>query len=836
MALPSGYQSNSDKRSVKIWQFLEIEGIPYAFGNFSGSSDLYMYHNSGNKFLGILPVMVKPGKGYQQKVDVMEGKSDVGQMMIELIDDDGQLGGRLGLGVGRDTDVGLLAHKINRSDTTIYFTTGSQYANYSSTSGSIMYCDLETISYASRSATMFTGCSRGRFSSTGSFHQSGSIFTPYPRHLGQRNAYIRYFISESNPSTTEVSSSARSLAADSIFRTVGYVAGVKNNKEGTGYVLDLASIEKRVGSFVGAERKRKIFDNGFKSTLTLGMPGVDNGELYYFEDDAPPPPAMGSTRGSWGDVAYNPDTGEMDDTFLVCEAKHVTRNEFKQATTGGLARYNFDRVPSRDYSFFVQVDEEIMVLEWDRGLRPAPRYSLLVLHRGVFNTKKQKHEKGAKVNEVFPLVASSTDSDSIEATQVVWHLPLPSNNPLDICQSILTSTGISGSNGPHDNLPRDWALGVESQYVDTDEISSTTKLNMGHINVGSIIREPVEPKTFLQKEFFSVLGLFPLMKLNGKYSIRKLMPPLPLSDVTMLGPYELLDNPAWDGNLSTCIGKVTYEYEQWMDGEYRTKVIGQSVDADVLYKGVYGEVNRQSTLLRDGTNDPGTEKVFIFPFGPYGAGRQFVIDQVNWFKTYFERPAPIVNVRTLFKSHKIDAGDLVSLTNNSIIDSRSGSMGLTSGSFVVTNKKINDETGVVDLELLQLGIFSGQFRNIAPSGYIASWDASVNQATLSTNDSLDNAVRGENDISYFTVGDVVVLATADLATISVEVTVTAVDTTNSILTLSGDPTGVVPVAGTIFLFAPYDSCTSEQKRKFAFMADQDRKLGTANDKAHKFVS
>ena len=876
MSLPLAYITASAGNNVRVWNWVEIEGYPWAYGNFACSSSAFMtdgiFSNrpySGSLY-GVKPWMIGAPVGFDQKVDFIEGTSTIASMQVEILDHSGTLTRDLGLAAGMTTGVLLLATG-SKYTATIGMISGAyiQVTSASLSSSAIhasssyptscsdyapFYIGKEAFTYQARNGTQFNGIRRGMFNSLSIEHPAGALITSQPRSLNQKIAKIYTFISSSAPTTHALRGQ---VSSDAITRMVGTVTNCERNKDGTGYVLKIDSIDRKINGFQGAsededaDRKRLIFSNRFRGTLIKGMPGATASGLRY-----------GDSPDDEIDAFHGPPVGRLSDKYLAVNPKDASITPFMHyvsASLGTLAGWNFDQ--GRGYVFFVKVDDEILMVKWmsndDFDANGWSTYSeadrrLKVLQRGCFGTSTgNQHDRGAEVVEVMPLVGrDNLSAGELLSTDSLYYLPTrfisgSSGHPINLALMLLTSTGkgtnFNNTNSAavnYDKAPKDWSLGVDHRWLDIAEIEATRDQKIGALSCAGIIQEPFELKSFLQKDIYQVLGMFPVTKLSGSYSMRRVEPYTPFDDYVSISDSDILLPAKWSSNIKSTIGKASFKFDIGLDGKSLNEEQLIDTDAIELYNGVYGEINRSSQLLREASDETVDRQrknnSAQLHFGDLATGGStWLQNQIGWFQSFFLIASPVIDIRCKFKHHVLEPGDHVFFSDVSIPNVQTGGIGVVSASCIVIGKKIDDKNGVVDLTLIQ-SVYADNYKRIAPSAKVTAWNDTTKVMTIAANTD-GFAKTGDADINWFKAGDVVGVALNDLSSISTAIAITSVDTALNTITFPSTPS-ITPVSGShTLVFYQYDSAVARQTSNFAYLARNDGKLGATNTDGDTFI-
>ena len=812
-------------RCLDLWHWIEIAGLPRGYGNFTATSALFSGRALADQRLLVKPWSVSVPSGFDQRVNVLDGSSTIGQLETEILDPQGILAGELGLGVARSDLWLVLQDALSATETTSLTVldapaTAEEIAAYP-TGGGVIYIGAETIAYASRIGAGFLTLTRGLYGSTPTAHGQLSPVTPYARSLNQRNAQIYYVLDDQGPPATPADDAAK------VTRLTGIVAASSQGANQGSFRLTLEDATRKVSGWVGVNRKRKIFANPWRCKLTASMPHPSRVGSWPGEDDADVTTETVTSPGG------NEVTLIRDNFIEVDGGLGLNAQRFNLA--GSLAQWNTDANGKSDYYWFVRIENEILLLKRaDNGTTGADGNRVDVWKRGLFGTVAAKHETGSDVVEVMPVMYSADtagDNDPLE------FLPWISDNPIDIALQLITSTG-TGTNGAYDTLPAAWGMGVPVAYLDLVEIERTRDLYLPGVRGQTIIVEDggFDLREWLQREVFRPFGCFPLTKLGGLYSIRSFGFPTPLElagSVISWGHNKLVEAPSWDSNADAVIGEVKYDFNHNpLTGKYTQTERLVFAETSELYSGVYGEQAIPSTLLRDGTAREAYRNAFVMPLSPLGNGRAWAQSRIAWWGAWFSRPPPVWSAKTSWEQIGAEPGDYVLLTFSGGPDIATGSLGVTDAVCTISQKRPNDEQGYIEWELLQLGAVADGVRNISPSGLVTAWDAGNKLVTI---DGQEFADAGQTStawggVALWAVGYAVRFASADLDSYSASTTITAVN--GNTFTLAAVPGGHAISVGDILVFGDYDSQSAEQKARFASLADDQRTLGAAADPSH----
>jgi hypothetical protein len=214
------YATAIDQRRAPLWWWIEIEGLPYALGNFAAPVEAFAGRARPEQFDAILPWATKPPRGFDQEVDVLAGSASVGQMDFEFLDRGGRdglpsLASLLGLAMAGTVEPLELAASVYEG-LGFWPVSGVGLTEWPLTATA--YCGKETVAVyrGEDGSAILHPTVRGLYRSIVAAHGEGSIVTSRPRTLGQRKVWVWYWVGEL-PGDRSV------VVADASLRFVGTV-------------------------------------------------------------------------------------------------------------------------------------------------------------------------------------------------------------------------------------------------------------------------------------------------------------------------------------------------------------------------------------------------------------------------------------------------------------------------------------------------------------------------------------------------------------------------------------------------------------------------------------
>jgi hypothetical protein len=920
MALPQNYLTQSMSTNPRVWWWLEVSGLPYAYGNFSGSSTLFAQRSFINaRHLGVKPLMIDTPRGFSQQIDPISAESSLSSVNIKLLDhdaksnQDSQLTKAFGLSHNRtflntqtagkaigasfyyNNSSGSVTNEVRSSDTlnanyvtpntpivpsyasyvaALTFSSSHDTTNLFPATNGVVYVSNEGLSYTSRIVeqrsqgyqTTFVICKRAFYTNylnvptgslaaeplysyqqetlfpgaSGSWYVSASTyfkgpFNPFARNIyantmgyqsiqtiGSRLCTLYSYLSSSQPTTSA------ELTSGSIIRHRGFISSIQQLEGGVGYDLKIDSVDRKIAGFIGKDKTKKIFSNQIKTKLRYGI-AYSDGKLSEFDDETDEDKIKPLTIFSPAGMLQP--HSKYNTSVLVVEKSTISAILDNPITNNGLAALNKTRYNKK--VFFVRIDKEIFAVEYgfSAGTAEAPFTNLLlgpgntvlyILKRGCFGTRVSMHEIGAEVAEVMPLVGTLNGTFISNAEdERVW-LPLMKTDPASMMLNILTSTGNRNTNGSYDTFPEDWSISIPQTWIDIAEIETNIRRYLP-TGVASIIDQPFEVLGWIREQVSKPFRLFPVNKLNGLFTLRLLESPNSrTTNIKNINHDDLIDTPRWDANLGSSIGEVAVEFNKQPDNKYGIKNVLLNVDTKTLYDGAYGSISMTSDLLRDQPNWD-NESTYRFQSDSLAAGSQHISDLFSWYQAWWTVPRPIIDLKLKYEHHTVEPGDYLWLSS-SIIPNEQGTLGVVSGTMFVISKKIDSTKGYVDLSCIDMQNTSN-VRCIAPSIIILS-ASNLGSSGYRVYSHITSAscspLSEEDDCSFFSVGDKVKIWRANLDLSSSLVHVTTVSSRS--INISGSFGTLIPSAGCVVMYAPYEQSVSAQQSMYAYMANEQLQL------------
>jgi hypothetical protein len=801
MTIPAAFSTALGRRSNEAIWWIEIAGIPYAFGTRTKSSSFWtqsatVLDADGNaipareeyeQFAGMKPWLGTDDKGIfdpqlsPQSVDYFEGRVNIGTARLVVVDVDGSLAGYTGT---RRQDGWLrLQEDTGPDDDTIVLSGAPANPGL----GAVLHIAREAVKYTGRSTTTvtndtMTGCVRGFYRSLRRSHGGvtttgkGAVAATYPRGLEGRRCWLYYGLDCDDART------ALCLFA-------GYVRSTAWQNGARELVLAMDDGQGLLAKSVFTDLADTFATP--KSTATPKFGGLVN---------APP---------------YGQSLVLFDGTY----------------SGGDLETVNI--LGPNDSILAIKADASIP-LEFI-GLNPGDLPAFTVLGAVLAKADVEFTQLPAKACIVIaPYDVAGTRFGA-------------GNHPLQVALQIITSTG-EGNNGSYDTLPADWGCGLDGDQVDVDAFEQLIHDTPGLL-ISLVVIEAEAAREFIVRECLKPFGFYLRPTVDGRISVGQLATPptVAISSVETITDEDLavdeqgqviqLDGPvqsvadvvggvSWSDSPALINGEIVFSPETIV------RIVEDVTDPMELENTKIVEV-KAAGLQGDRVGQPGA-------WGNDGGTDGSVVRAafVAMCQSRFGKPPSVLTVAVKIMKmlttagRSLSVGDFVSVTLANVPDIFTGGRGITDAIHEITSRRWNVAEGTIVFELARTGIGNVATRYIAPAADVFSWD-SVGKVLTVLENSFSPSGKADTDAfrhGIVGVGDVVRIYTADLGTRSDPVTVTGSSATT--LTLSGTPGSHTPAAGDVVLLDDYDGGTSGMRAASAYRSDSAEGLGSGNDTTH----
>ena len=202
----------------------------------------------------------------------------------------------------------------------------------------------------------------------------------------------------------------------------------------------------------------------------------------------------------------------------------------------------------------------------------------------------------------------------------------------------------------------------------------------------------------------------------------------------------------------------------------------------------------------------------------------------------FNDPIPQISVVALRTRTDVELGDLVKLTHAKVFKATGGSRGISGELCLCIERALNLATNQLFLKLLYVGAIYTRQGQIAPAGVVSA--SSGNNIDLYEN--IDDSSLGfqsglisdkQYDVDTFSAGDLI--QHCDSTGVAIQILKIASKSGSARLVCTSTPSPT-PVDGDVIRLAPYDTATTDAKSRFAWLADANGSLGTANDAGKEY--
>lgn len=784
MPVPSAFSTALATSTANVSRYwVEIEGIPYAFGTFSATSSFFASRSTSQQFEGVKPLMLRQNGETllpaiaSQEIDHIEGRCEMGAADILLAATDDYL---LSLTPTRRTDgLAYISTAITSSAASI--TLSGSYTGMP-TSSSPFYLPRETV-LATRSGATLTVSRRGAYRSqarpfTGgevSAGYNGELVTDYPRALHSRRVWL-YWSLDGDDATDGV------LLFSGVVREVEWQAG--------GTVLALGCDDWQ-GSLA-----RPIF--------------TDLGSDPKIEEDAT---ITWIERSATGGVGF---TTGIDLSGLSDGDVFGLRGLSKNEPTAFL----LTRDSTRDLTF--------------NGVPIAGAYGVR-LQSMLIAPKDAQFSPASALAYKFNVLANCTaTNDTSRFTGGGGNYP--AMHPLVVLLHILTSTGEAGANGDFDTLPKSWGLAIPEGDVDTASFFRLIR-QTPHFEAQLLIPEPVaNAREWIVANLLKPFGFYLRPELGSVVSVGSVYAPTPneVSAAVAITTDDLAREP--DGRIRLPEGPMLRP-----DLMVSTIVARHSPAlVDDKFEPQRTQVFRMAAALSDLEDYPNARRIELdlmsfhdrrTPGGLTGFVVRYPLTAhvealLTAYADRFLTPPTVIRVTVPITKITIDVGDIVALTLDNLPSPFAASRGISARYVEVLQKSVDLVTNTVTLELgLTLDrILRARF--IAPAASITAWNAGTLTLTVNASDFTEGT---GNDTDAFTALDAVKIMSADFSTEKHASTIASKTGTTVVLAGAG---AYAYAAGDVLILDDYAAATAAQKAASIYAASGSDLLLGGSDSPH----
>jgi len=708
MTLPTQFTDtirNKDHFTVNRW--LEIEGLPNAFGSWSKDAGWFTARTALLRFLTIKPYFEGTPDSFDAQLDVLDGMAKVmGQTEFAIVDVEGEQ--TLWAGAWDNTYTREMDGVITAASVTIKYTGVAADTTAFPLGGGTIYIGNETITYTAHNTGTkeFTGCTRGKYRSKAQAWVAGSIISHKPYAMyGRRVWYYQCVQAVGGTAPTD---------ADKVLRFSGTVENLTLDEDLTTYKLTCLSLEKELTRDIFRDL-RTIRDDGNR-----GIVGTD-----YTKAGIRFPGDPGATLPSTCDRLYGGDITQLDE--------------------GGTSHF----VNGAYYMF--RVDKELIMFQSALTTLPS---SLKMVARALMGTPPEEHREGFQMQEVAFCARYVGSSVLWEHAQTKFTSApntvsqAAGDHPLIALLCILLSTG-NGTNYDggrnYDVLPASWGLGIPYDRIDVQGIMALAN-ETPDLVLNGYWDKPVKFTEFA-KQCLAPFGFYGVTLIGDLWTVRRLQPPLPDQTTRDIDNTAIISKSklGWDANLLGLVQEVEFYYNR--DVQFG-KWTSHSVFINGLGKAYAQGRGRRLTyelpqLYSKGpTPIPGRP-----PLGGTPNVELVLAERLEFFKQGFTLPPPIINLRLRYDWLDIEPGDLVHLSQANIPRIQDGLRGVSLQTMRVLRKTVNEASKTVEVTLQDCGFGVGDFGYVCPALQVMdiSYDPTMLVQTNAFTDAIHATGVAQND-------------------------------------------------------------------------------------------
>jgi hypothetical protein len=384
-------------------------------------------------------------------------------------------------------------------------------------------------------------------------------------------------------------------------------------------------------------------------------------------------------------------------------------------------------------------------------------------------------------------------AEPVEVRQV-W---LDERSAYDIWSRLLLSTGTADYNHALDDYPRHMGASVPYTLLDLDSLQRWRRLTY------TLLIDKPTPLIELLEKWLQFTGCY-LVFDGGRFVVKSMGAIGPAATTvcafTESNKAQPDDSPTVTVGDGGILNRVTMKYARGLDGKYR----------------VEEQVNNQASQSDFG----GTRGVSFEAPGVYRER-----DVAVWRDTvqatalaYFGRPlAQVERTYDFSLETQFTPGDLVTLTDNRVIDPRTGTRGVTEMPCWVLSKSFNWTTGVGRVTLaFSPELDSTKVPAWAPSALVTGYVDGTKTLTCSAHQFSGSSDAA--DASYFPAGSKVHVYKLDVASPTEYFDTVASQTGNTIVLTTGLG-GAIPAGSFVVESDDATTATSTQFTRYAYIAD-----------------
>lgn len=701
--------------SAALIYWVEIEGLPYAYGTVQKTSAWFSGRAATDQFEGINAWLEALPSLPEQRLDHIEGVVSGGSMTVSIRDYDGTLTGLTA--IARTTNLLRLGADVDYNDAT--FTVVGDTSGWAS-SGTA-YVDFETVTY---SAGVLATVVRGKYRSRAVAHDGGVLttstpsnaaarvsvgtaVTQYPRRLEGRRVWL-YTAANTG------SASAGTCLWSGVIEEVGY----------TGDSLRILNLT--CSQSFGELRQGVCADLG-----TFGMEPWESGPVEFFIASRSMAPRDPND--------FSPDLVTFRDSETYRFAARPTRRETVTGTPGTKRRT------------FLADGWQVMRLGSAFSTELASSIDVTIAtSRYDYGYVTDKPFAGGAPGSTIKEVVLITDGGAQPFTA--------GNHPLQVLlQFLLSDQGGGVHVTTWDTLPAGFGLAMDPDRVDIDGIESLIAVTP-NLKVFRVIDAPIEnfgewARTHLLKPF----GFYLRPSLGNTIGIGRMTPPTPdirANAVTIdvnSGGVQRGGIGAWGRDTEDVIGTVRVRAgEQPTPEGFKSVTEGTVQITDADGRLVVLEYPKARTVEID-----------IGGMSGYATAEENyrrVLDYVSQVGARFSAPVATITLTVALTHYQRNVGDFVALTHARIPSQFSATRGVSAELWEVIGRRVNLSESTVTLTLRQSNVALLETRYLAPAMLIG--DISGSPTFLI--DTTYFVASGQDATAAFAEGDAVRVYSSDL--------------------------------------------------------------------------
>lgn len=684
-SLPANFLALLGQPGAQALYWIEIEGLPYAYGNRSQTSAFWSSLAVAQRFEELRPLLAEVPGGVDARLDPLEGIASPGEFAFRVVDADGFL--TQAANVGRDEeDPNALWLTANAAAGATTLNVGGNLAAWP-TSG-IGYMGRTTFTWTGKGAGTLTGVTLGRFRSPDVLHSQGELVTQYPQHLGLRRCW--FYLAMSADGTFAV--------GDRIARYAGLIEDYALDVGLTTWSLTVRTPEKELGESTTLFR-------GFRSgRLRSALPRTAG---------------AGTLAGEAADgVPEYERSSEADPGVLRDAATNEVVFEVSRLDAGGGGGF-----ANAEWVYF-RIDDEIVLAQWS-GTNARFEHVL----RGLYGTVVAEHSFDAEWREGTFIV----QQDSTGVPEVRYSKFTQGDSPEAILLQLLAGSGTYGV------LPESWSAGYDPARLNVASFETLRDTIHAAERLVGWVDEPVSFRDLVVEHLLKPFGLYLVHAPDDTIEVRYLRQGPTVATVATIDATQIVGQPRWKSGATETVGEYRLEADvaptEGLAGKARTTFIDVFIDAQRLYgKRARTEIHRSIFAhAADGS---------VVPAGGYRKAQRTFDSRRAYFIARHSRPPPVLSVRVRWSLFHVLPGDTVTLVAAQI-PSMSGAARSYSGPAEVVARKPVDKDAAVELDLRLLGVALTRYATVSPAARVASvagGNITVDAAVFSTGDAAKFAI------------------------------------------------------------------------------------------------